>query len=84
MLISLRQIGNSQGVVIPKPFLLEAGLVGCDSVDMGVEAGKIVIRPPAPDPRSGWAEAAQRLAATQDDAAAAQAPARQAKAGARR
>lgn len=67
MLVSIRQIGNSLGVVIPKPFLLEAGLDGCDTVEMSVRDGVVSIRAPAPAPRSGWADAALRLAKLEDD-----------------
>ena len=68
MRTAIRKIGNSQGVLIPKPLLAEAGLVG--GVDMSVENGALVLRPaPSAKPRAGWAEAASVLAETGDDAA---------------
>jgi len=42
--VTVRRIGNSQGVVIPKPFLLQAGLAG--EAEMAVERGAIVLRKP--------------------------------------
>jgi len=63
--ITIRQIGNSLGVVIPKPVLAQVGLVG--HAEMTVERGAIVLRKPAKPARSGWAEAAQSVAAGGDD-----------------
>lgn len=58
--IPLRKIGNSRGVVIPKPLLSQAGLEG--AVDVIVEGEAIVLRKPLRLARHGWAEAAQGLA----------------------
>lgn len=58
--VSLRRIGNSVGVVIPKPVLAQAGLSG--QAEMSVERGAIVLRKPRKSTRPGWAEAAQVLA----------------------
>lgn len=60
---SIRRIGNSRGVVIPKPMLLQAGLT--DTAEISIESGVIVLRRPAS--REGWDEAAQRIAAAKDD-----------------
>jgi len=57
------RIGNSRGVRIPKPLLTQAGLG--DEVELRVEAGAIHIESVSP-PRAAWAEAAQRLATTED------------------
>jgi antitoxin MazE len=59
--IAVRRIGNSLGVVIPKPVLTQVGLVG--RAEMTVERGAIVLRKPRKAVRGGWAEAAQALAA---------------------
>lgn len=68
MRTAIRKIGNSQGVLIPKPLLAEAGLE--TDVDMAVENGALVLRPiRARPPRAGWAEAARELAGAGDDAA---------------
>jgi len=58
--ITVRRIGNSLGVVIPKPVLSQVGLTG--RAELTVERGAIVLRKPRKAVRSGWAEAAQALA----------------------
>jgi antitoxin MazE len=60
MQVPIRPIGNSRGVVIPKPLLSQAGLE--DVVDMTIEGDAIVLRRPARPARAGWAEAARALA----------------------
>lgn len=62
MAARLVQIGNSRGVRIPKPLIEEAGLP--DDVELEVRSGTIIVRPAA-GPRTGWAEAAERLAGEQ-------------------
>ncbi len=64
----VRKMGNSSGVIIPKPFLAEIGTEAGDNVEMTVEAGSIVLRPVTDRPRAGWAEASRELAQTGDDA----------------
>lgn len=59
------QIGNSQGVRIPKPLLEQAGLEG--EVELHAEDGRIVIASPR-RARTGWAEAARRLREAGEDA----------------
>ena len=59
-------MGNSQGVIIPKPLLAEVGAKENDEVDLGIENGKIVIAPVRRRPRAGWAEASKRLAAARE------------------
>jgi antitoxin MazE len=65
--VSLRQIGNSQGVVIPKPVLAQLGLDAKAGVEMAIEDGALVLRRPASPARSGWAEAARKIADAGDD-----------------
>ena len=60
--ITIRHIGNSKGVVLPKPLLAQAGLDDQSTADMTVENGAIVLRKPAQRLRAGWAEAAKALA----------------------
>jgi antitoxin MazE len=67
MQIAIRTIGNSKGIVVPKPLLAQAGLDGQQVADIAVENGALVLRRPAKPVRSGWAEAAQALAAKGDD-----------------
>jgi antitoxin MazE len=66
MEVSIRKMGNSQGVLIPKPILAQVGLEG--KADLQVRDGVIEIRPLHRDPREGWAEDARRVAASGDDA----------------
>ena len=66
MQVSIRKMGNSQGILIPKPILQQLGLV--DTADLQVNGNVIEIRPLKRNPREGWAQDSQRLAATGDDA----------------
>ncbi len=66
MLATIRRLGNSQGVLIPKPLLQQVGLV--DEAEMQVEGDALVLRRPKASPRTGWAEASKKLAAVGDDA----------------
>jgi antitoxin MazE len=65
MLTTIRRLGNSHGVLIPKPLLQQAGLV--DRAEMFVEGEMLVLRRPKPAPRSGWAEASRKMAAAGGD-----------------
>ena len=65
MHVTIRQIGNSHGFVIPKPVLAQLGFDG--EADMTIEDGALVLRKPALPARTGWAEAAQQLAEHDDD-----------------
>jgi len=65
MLTTIRRLGNSQGILIPKPLLRQVGLV--DQAEMLVEGDSLVLRRPKAEPRAGWAEAAQRVAEAGDD-----------------
>jgi antitoxin MazE len=62
----IRRMGNSHGVIIPKPVLAQVGLQ--DEVDMAVEKDCIVLRRPKSKVREGWAEASRRIANAGDDA----------------
>ena len=62
----IRRMGNSQGVIIPKPVLAQVGLQ--DEVDMAVEKDCIVLRRPKRTVREGWAEASRKIAYAGDDA----------------
>jgi antitoxin MazE len=63
--IAIRRIGNSQGIVIPKPLLAQVGLEG--HADLTIERDALVLRRPAKPTRAGWAAAAQKIAAVGDD-----------------
>ncbi len=51
----LIQIGNSQGVRIPKPFIEQASLEGKELEMRVVEQGLLIT--PSKEPRSGWKQA---------------------------
>lgn len=66
MLATIRRLGNSQGILIPKPLLQQVGLV--DQAEMRVEGNALVLRKPKAAPRAGWAEECRALAAAGADA----------------
>ncbi|MGO0789414.1 AbrB/MazE/SpoVT family DNA-binding domain-containing protein [Herbaspirillum seropedicae] len=68
MKTSIRKMGNSQGVLIPKPFLAKIGMLVDEDIDIDVEDDKIVIRKLEKRPREGWAQASHKIAAAHDDA----------------
>lgn len=68
MELAIRTIGNSKGVVLPKPLLAQVGLADQSTVVVAVEGGAIVLRKPAKAARAGWAEAAAALADNKGDA----------------
>ena len=61
MQITIRDIGNSKGVVLPKALLVQVGLADQAVAHVEVEGGAIVLRKPAKAVRAGWAEAAAAL-----------------------
>jgi antitoxin MazE len=65
MQVAIRTMGNSRGVLIPKPILEQTGLL--DAADLQVKNGVIEIRPLKRNPREGWAADSQRVAQTEDD-----------------
>ena len=72
----IRKLGNSQGLIIPKPLLDEAGLKAGDAVELKINRkGRLVIAParpaprarastapaPRPAPRAGWSAESRAL-----------------------
>lgn len=62
---TLRKLGNSQGVIIPKPLLAQVGLT--HQAEMSVQNGAIVLRPARRAPRQGWADASRAIADDADE-----------------
>ena len=60
MEVTIRKMGNSQGVLIPKPILAQLGLEA--TADLQVRDGVIEIRAIRRNPREGWAADARKLA----------------------
>lgn len=65
MKIAIRKMGNSQGVIIPKPVLTQLGFDG--EAEMSIERDALVLRKPRKGVREGWAEASRAIAASGDD-----------------
>jgi antitoxin MazE len=66
MRASLQRVGNSQGIIIPKPILAQLGFER--EVEIEVEKDALVIRKPRHRVRAGWADASRALAEFSDDA----------------
>jgi antitoxin MazE len=58
------QIGNSQGIRLPKMLLEQSGITG--EVDLELHADGILIRN-AKKPRAGWDDAFKAMAENEDD-----------------
>ena len=63
--VTIRSIGNSKGVVIPKIILEQSGIQ--EIVDMSVDGEKIILSKPKNLVREHWAQDAQSLAKLGDD-----------------
>lgn len=66
MRTTIRKMGNSQGILIPKPILAQLGWE--DEVEMEVDGNTLVIRRAPKRTREGWAEASKAIAEQGDDA----------------
>jgi len=65
MKVNVIRIGNSQGIRIPKPILVQCHLG--KTVELEVREDHLVVWP-AERPRSGWGDAFREMAAKGDDA----------------
>ena len=65
MLTTIRRLGNSQGILIPKPLLRQVGLE--DQAELTVDGDSLVLRRPKSEPRAGWSEAAKLIASEKED-----------------
>lgn len=59
MQTSLRKMGNSTGMILPKAILDELGLRSGAKIELRVEDGKVIAEPVKRKVREGWAEAAR-------------------------
>ena len=57
MQVTIRDIGNSKGVILPSGALKEAGIG--EKVDLQVKNGRIILQA-SDKPRAGWMEAIQQ------------------------
>ena len=59
----VRKLGNSHGVIIPRPLLDEVGVKAGDPVDLKVnKKGRLVMSPIRSKARDGWAKDSKALA----------------------
>jgi antitoxin MazE len=56
----IRKVGNSRGVLIPKPLLVQAG-IDTGEAELRLEGNVIVLRAVRQRARVGWAEASKKL-----------------------
>lgn len=66
MQVSVQKMGNSQGILIPKPILNQIGLT--DVADLQVNGQVIELRSVKRATCEGWAQDSARLAACGNDA----------------
>ena len=66
MRTTLRKMGNSVGMIVPKPLLKELRATAGTPMDVRVEEGR-VIATPLRRVREGWEEAAIAVAAAEED-----------------
>lgn len=64
-------MGNSTGMILPKPVLDELGVGTGTEMDVVVENGRVVATPVMRDCHHGWAEAAQIIGDSELDEASA-------------
>jgi antitoxin MazE len=60
-------MGNSAGIIIPKPILSQVGVEAGDDLDLSLDGKRIVLVPAKRHPRAGWAAAAKQIAENRDD-----------------
>ncbi len=68
MRTSVRRMGNSAGIILPKPVLEELGVKAGDDLSLTLEKGRVILMPAKVHPRAGWAEAAAQIAMSGDAA----------------
>jgi len=64
MKISIIQIGNSQGIRLPKAVISQCGFK--DIIEAEIKDGKLILSP-IQEPRKGWREAFEAMAKAGDD-----------------
>ncbi len=66
MRTALRKMGNSTGVILPRPLLGQVGLAAGAVMNVSVEGERLVLTPVRKTIREGWAEAAALIAQEHD------------------
>jgi antitoxin MazE len=67
MRAAVRKLGNSSGIIIPKPLLRELGVGAGDVMEIALDEGRLVLTPEKRRPRAGWADACRAIAEAGDD-----------------
>lgn len=67
MQTAIKKIGNSSGILLPKPVLAHLHLCTGDLIDLDLQDGRVILSAVQRHPREGWAEAAKTLAQADDD-----------------
>ena len=62
---TIRNIGNSKGVILPQNFLKQCFIE--NEINIEVKGNKIIISPTCEQKRVGWAKAFRRMAKNGDD-----------------
>ena len=60
---TLRKMGNSTGMILPKAILDQLGLSCGSKIELRVEDGEVIARPAKRKVREGWEEDAKRIGA---------------------
>ena len=60
---TLRKMGNSTGMILPRAILDQLGLSSGTKVELRVEGGEVIARPVKRKVREGWEEDAKRIGA---------------------
>jgi antitoxin MazE len=60
---TLRKMGNSTGLILPKAILDQLGLACGTKVELRVEGGEVIARPALRQVRAGWEDAARLIGA---------------------
>ena len=67
MQTAIKKIGNSSGILLPKPVLAHLHLTTGDLIDLDLQEGRVILSAVQRHPREGWAEAAKALAEADDN-----------------
>jgi len=57
----LRKMGNSTGLILPKPIMDQLGLASGASIELRIENGEVVASPVKRKVREGWEQDAGRI-----------------------
>ena len=60
---TLRKMGNSTGMILPKAILDQLGLASGTKVELRIEDGEVIATPVRRQVREGWEEDAKRIGA---------------------